>query len=166
MIFPQNTLKALKKAAVESRRLAWLPALVAALSLVSACGPQAEAPPPAPTPPPPAPEFADLVFVNGGIYTADASHSWAEAAAVRGGAIIAVGVNDDVKALTGPDTRVVDLSGKMLLPGFHDAHVHPGMGGMALLGCGLDGLSSVEAIVARIARVVVCLRMTLSSVVC
>ena len=152
MEFPQNTQNTLKTAIARKPGMFRLLGMMTAMVLVTACGPQAEAPAPAPAPPPVTPQFADLVFVNGGIYTADESHSWAEAAAVRGGAIVAVGVNDDMKGLTGPDTRVVDLSGKMLLPGFHDAHVHPGMGGMALLGCDLDGIASVEAIVARISE--------------
>jgi predicted amidohydrolase YtcJ len=89
---------------------------------------------------------ADLVFVNGGIYTVDAERRWAEAAAVRGGEFVAVGDNADVEALVGATTRVVDLAGRMALPGFHDAHVHPLSAGRALLGCPLQDATSVEAL--------------------
>lgn len=95
-------------------------------------------------------DFAELVLINGGIYTVDAERSWAEAAAVRGGAFVTVGSNADVESLIGPQTRVIDLTGHMALPGFHDAHVHPTAGGYALLGCDLEGLASVEATIAAV----------------
>jgi predicted amidohydrolase YtcJ len=94
---------------------------------------------------------ADLVLVNGGIYTVDEERSWAEAAAVRGGVFVAVGDRADMEALIGPETQLIDLAGRLALPGFHDAHVHPRMGGMALLGCNLEGLDSVDAILTRVA---------------
>ena len=65
---------------------------------------------------PVATEAADTVFINGGIYTVDARRSWAEAAAVRDGRIVAVGSNKQVLALKGENTRVVDLTGRMARP--------------------------------------------------
>ena len=97
------------------------------------------------------PEAADLILINGGIYTVDAERSWAEAAAIRDGAFVAVGSNSEIESLIGPKTRTIDLDGKMALPGFHDAHVHPTMGGYALLGCMLESESSVQAIVDKVA---------------
>ena len=99
---------------------------------------------------PPAQVRADLVFVNGGIYTVDADRSWAEAAAVRDGVIVRVGTNAEVNAMVGPETRVVDLAGRMALPAFHDAHVHTHDGGLALIGCSVEGLQSVEAIIEKV----------------
>jgi predicted amidohydrolase YtcJ len=93
---------------------------------------------------------ADVVLVNGGIYTVDDTRSRAEAAAIREGVFVAVGNNADIEPMVGPQTRVIDLAGKWALPGFHDAHVHPTMGGQGLLGCDLTGEDSVEAIVARV----------------
>jgi len=93
---------------------------------------------------------ADLVLINGGIYTVDADRSWAEAAAIRNGLIVAVGDNSEIEAFIGPDTRTIDLTGKMALPGLHDAHVHPTMGGYALLGCSLESQTSVEAIIEKV----------------
>jgi len=95
----------------------------------------------------PAVEAADTVLVNGGIYTVNAGRDWAEAAAIRDGVFVMVGDNADVEALIGPSTRIIDLAGKMALPGFHDAHVHPRMGGTALLGCSLEPAGSVEEII-------------------
>lgn len=92
------------------------------------------------------PEPADLVMVNGGIYTMDPADPWAEAMAIRDGLIVAVGSNEDVGPLTGPRTRIVDLTGRMALPGFHDVHIHPLGGGYTLLGCSLLDLPSVDAI--------------------
>ncbi len=68
---------------------------------------------------------ADLVFRNGEVYTVDAVRSWASAVAVRGGRIVYVGSDSLPAGLIGPRTEVEDLGGKMLLPGFQDAHVHP-----------------------------------------
>ena len=97
-----------------------------------------------------APEAADLVLINGGIYTVDADRSWAEAAATRNGLIVAVGDNSEIEVLIGPETRTIDLTGKMALPGFHDAHVHPTMGGNELLGCSLYNKLTVESIIAKV----------------
>ncbi len=74
-------------------------------------------------------EHADLVFLSGAVYTVDPQRPWAEAIAVRGGRIVAVGSNSEVRPYVGDDTRVVDLDGRMLLPGFHDAHLHPRLRG-------------------------------------
>lgn len=93
---------------------------------------------------------ADLVLINGGIYTVDPDRSVAQAAAVRDGLIVAVGGNDEIKALAGPQTRTLDLSGKLALPGFHDAHVHPTMGGYMLLGCALNNEDSIEALLSKV----------------
>jgi len=80
---------------------------------------------------------ADRVFINGAVYTADESHSWAEAVAINGGAIVFVGSDGDAVGFIGSKTEVVDLDGKMLMPGFHDGHAHVQYGGRAALGCNL-----------------------------
>ena len=71
---------------------------------------------------------ADLVFTGGPVLTGDAARSRATTVAVRGDRIIAVG-HDEVRELIGPRTEVVDLAGRLLVPGFQDAHVHPVGGG-------------------------------------
>lgn len=67
---------------------------------------------------------ADIVFMNAAAYTMDADMPWAEAVAIKDDKIIYVGDNNGVSDLTSEDTRQYDLSGKMLLPGFIDAHMH------------------------------------------
>ena len=81
--------------------------------------------------------YADLVFTGGPVFTANSVRSRASAVAVRDGRIVAVGTDDDVRELIGPSTEVVDLAGRMLLPGFQDAHVHPVWGGLDLMRCDL-----------------------------
>ena len=96
----------------------------------------------------------DLVFTNGSVYTVDAARSWAEAVAVQGDRIVAVGSNADVEGLVGAGTEVIDLHGRMLLPGFQDAHVHPVWGGLDLLRCSMNeagSASECEAIIATYA---------------
>ncbi len=94
---------------------------------------------------------ADLVFVNGSVYTVDAARSWARAVAVRDGRIAAVGSEDDLLDLRGPRTEVVDLRDGLLLPGFQDAHVHPVSSGVEMLRCDLSDLVSREAYLDAIA---------------
>ena len=74
--------------------------------------------------------YADTVFVGGAVYTADAPRRWARAVAVRDGRITAVGTDSLVRGLVGPMTEVIDLRGRMLLPGFQDAHVHASAAGL------------------------------------
>jgi predicted amidohydrolase YtcJ len=90
---------------------------------------------------------ADLVFRNGAVYTVDAVRSWASAVAVRGGRIVYVGPDSLPAGLIGPKTEVMDLGGKMLLPGFQDAHVHPVDSGVELGECLLYGATTPHAAV-------------------
>jgi predicted amidohydrolase YtcJ len=82
-------------------------------------------------------DTADLVLTGGRIFTGDAARSWAQALAVRGNRIVAVGGDADVKPLTGPSTRVIALRGRTVTAGFQDAHVHPTHGGLARTRCEL-----------------------------
>lgn len=67
---------------------------------------------------------ADLIFQNGTVYTADAQYPEATAVAVKSGKIVYVGNNSGLKNWKGQQTQIVDLKGKMLLPGFIDTHNH------------------------------------------
>jgi predicted amidohydrolase YtcJ len=80
---------------------------------------------------------ADLVLSGGRVMTMDAVRRSAEAVAVRDGRIVEVGRSADVRSWVGPRTRVVDLAGRTLLPGFQDAHCHPVLAGAAMLQCPL-----------------------------
>lgn len=75
---------------------------------------------------------ADLIVTNAKIWTVDKSMPTAQAVAVLEDRIVAVGSSTGVDAWRGPDTHVVDAEGKLLLPGFNDAHVHFITGGMQL----------------------------------
>jgi len=68
-----------------------------------------------------------LVLKNASVYTVDGEHSWAQAIAIADDKIIVVGTNTDVDPFIESDTDVIDLGGKMVLPGFVDAHAHPSM---------------------------------------
>src|SRR4051812_31694010 len=79
------------------------------------------------------PQPPDKIFVGGTVITMLREGDMAEAVAVRNGRITAVGRNADVRSLAGPATKVVDLAGKALLPGFYAAHDHfPSSGRVAL----------------------------------
>lgn len=93
-------------------------------------------------------EHADLVLSGGAVFTANAVRSRAAGVAVRGGEIIAVG--PDLADLIGPGTEVVDLAGKLLVPGFIDSHVHPVIGGLQMLQCDLSGGESQQEYLARV----------------
>ena len=94
---------------------------------------------------------ADLVFVNGAVYTVDAMRSWAQAVAVRDGRVALVGTDEDVRAAIGQGTEVIDLAGRMLIPGFQDAHVHPVSAGIDMLQCDLHELDSKDGYLSAIA---------------
>ena len=76
--------------------------------------------------------FADLLILNGKVLTVDKNFSIKEAIAVKNGLIIDVGDSDSIRRLAGPRTEVIDLEGKMILPGAHDAHVHAANMGVLL----------------------------------
>lgn len=83
---------------------------------------------------------ADLLFTGGVVRTMDSANPLSHALAVKNGRILALG--DQALALRGSGTEVLDLSGKALLPGFQDAHVHPLMGGMQMVSCDLSEVHS------------------------
>jgi predicted amidohydrolase YtcJ len=81
---------------------------------------------------------ADMVYRNGFVYTVDEKESVTQALAVRAGRIVYVGDNAGAKALIGKATKVIDLHGRMLMPGLIDGHMHPQSGGSRLLNCSLN----------------------------
>jgi predicted amidohydrolase YtcJ len=93
---------------------------------------------------------ADLLITNAKVWTVDKAHPTAQAVAVLGDRIVAVGTNTEVEAWHGPATRVIDAGGKLLLPGFNDAHVHFVSGGLQLDAVQLNDATSAEEFVRRI----------------
>ncbi|WP_274556408.1 amidohydrolase [Streptomyces spiramyceticus] len=92
---------------------------------------------------------ADLVFTGGPVLTLDAARSRATTVAVTGERITAVG-HDEVRDLIGPKTEVVDLAGRLLIPGFQDAHVHPVAAGLELAQCDLTAVRTAADTVAAV----------------
>jgi predicted amidohydrolase YtcJ len=94
--------------------------------------------------------MADLVLTDGIVWTGDSLRPWAEAVAVSGERIIAVGNSKEIGRLVGRDTRVVDLAGNLLLPGFIDSHTHFLDGGLALLNIRLRDVKTREEFATRV----------------
>ena len=94
---------------------------------------------------------ADLVLTGADVYTVDAARRWAHGVALRDDRIVAVGTEDDVRDLVGPSTAHLHLPGRMVLPGFQDAHIHAAFGGRNLLSLNLDHLSTREQYLEAIA---------------
>ena len=97
---------------------------------------------------------ADLIITNAKVYTVDKEHPKAEAVAILGERIAAVGTSDDIDAWRGSSTRVIDAGGKLVLPGFNDAHVHFVWGGKDLDSVHLKDAASSQEFVQRIASYV------------
>jgi predicted amidohydrolase YtcJ len=119
-----------------------IPALLALVVTSAACGKKSEEPI----------AGADAVYRNGRIYTVDADRSWAESVAVSGGRIVYVGSDDGVSAHIGSNTEVVDLKGRMVLPGIQDVHIHPIGAGVEASACDLNSVTGVTAYRSKIAE--------------
>lgn len=120
-----------------------------AVGTVAACA-GGSAPAPAPTSGPAPGADADFVFHNGPIYTVAGTDPWVQGLAVTGNTISYVGDEAGAMAMAGPDTRVVDLGGKLLMPGFVEGHIHPFLGAFLTSGVdlqvptGADALAAIE----------------------
>jgi hypothetical protein len=94
-------------------------------------------------------DVADMVLINGAVWTVDPQNPQTEAVAVRGKRIFKVGTSEEVEKLIGPSTKVIDLEGGLLLPGFIDSHTHFLDGGFSLSSIQLRDAKSREDFVAR-----------------
>jgi len=93
---------------------------------------------------------ADLILTHGAIYTSDQNRSWQQTVAIQGNRIVYVGTDQGAKAYTGPNTRVINLKGRMVLPGLQDVHIHPIMGGIEAAACDLNGLTTAGQYIEKI----------------
>ena len=91
-------------------------------------------------------EKADLVLVNGKVYTVDEANPKGESVAVLDGRIVALGSNKDTKKFIGAQTQVLDVGGKLVLPGFVDAHTHFASGGHSLIALTFRGVNSIAKV--------------------
>ena len=93
---------------------------------------------------------ADLLIVGGRVFTVEPDHPWAEAVAIRGDRIVKVGTEAEVRALKGPGTRVHDVAGGVVLPGFNDSHTHFLDGSLGLDQVDLTGATTLPEIQERV----------------
>src|SRR5216684_8747725 len=96
------------------------------------------------------PFAADLIIINAKIHTMDQGQPLAEAVAISGNRIIAVGSTKDIRKLAGANTRVIDAKGQLVLPGFNDAHVHFLSGGFQLSSVDLRDANTPQEFAERI----------------
>jgi predicted amidohydrolase YtcJ len=85
---------------------------------------------------------ADTIVINGKIYTVNAKQTWAQAVAIRGDKIIAVGDDPEVEKFRRPATKVIDAGGQLILPGFVDCHIHFLEGSISLGQANLEGATN------------------------
>ncbi len=95
-------------------------------------------------------QTADLLILNAKVYTADGSGKFQEALAIRGDRILRTGSTQEVSALRGPKTQVIDAHGAAVVPGFNDTHVHLLSGGLALDNVRLQGARTLDEVQSRI----------------
>src|SRR5579864_1519916 len=95
---------------------------------------------------------AETIITNANVWTVDRNHPQAEAVAILNQRIVAVGTSQEMDVWRGPQTRVIDAKGKLLLPGFNDAHVHFVDGGRQLDAVQLNDASTPEEFKRRIAE--------------
>ncbi|MGH2597082.1 MAG: amidohydrolase, partial [Actinomycetota bacterium] len=94
---------------------------------------------------------ADLILADTSVLTMATDRRPAGAIAVKDGRIVALGTDAEIRELAGPNTEVLTLSGRMVVPGFQDAHIHPAFAGRNLLRLNLDHLHSVDSYLDAIA---------------
>ncbi len=95
---------------------------------------------------------ADTILTNGRVYTSNPLAPWAEAVAIRGEQIIAVGSSKEINRYKTPRTKVIDLGGRMAMPGIIDTHTHFLEGSQLLAGVSIAGLDSVAAVQKKLAE--------------
>jgi predicted amidohydrolase YtcJ len=93
---------------------------------------------------------ADTIILHAKIYTLSGKQPWAEALAIKGDKILAVGSDQDIQTYRGSSTKVVDAGGHLVLPGFEDCHIHFMDGSLGLVEVDLSGASSVAEIQRRV----------------
>jgi hypothetical protein len=91
-------------------------------------------------------EKADLVIKNAKVFTANDAGPWAEAVACKSGKIIAVGTDRDIAKFAGPGTKVLDVQGRLVIPGLIDAHTHFSSGGRSLISLSFRGVNTIAKV--------------------
>lgn len=91
-------------------------------------------------------EKADLIIKNAKVFTANDAGPWAEAVACKSGKIIAVGTERDIAKFAGPATKVLDVQGRLVIPGLIDAHTHFSSGGRSLISLSFRGVNTIAKV--------------------
>ncbi|TFG66874.1 MAG: amidohydrolase [Thermomicrobiales bacterium] len=91
---------------------------------------------------------ADVILLGGDVI----SHPGQSMVAIKSGSIVAVGADHEASALAGPATRIIRLQGRTVMPAFQDAHIHPSIGGLAMLRCDLHQVRGVDSLIVAIKR--------------
>lgn len=94
----------------------------------------------------------DLILTNGHVITLDGASTEAQAIAIAGSRIAAIGTSDDLASLTGPDSRVIDVDGRAIIPGIIDSHAHMEREGLKSLRTSLAGAATIAEILSRISE--------------
>jgi predicted amidohydrolase YtcJ len=97
----------------------------------------------------------EMVIINGLVCTLDPQRPIAEAVAISGNRIVAVGTNSDIFKLVTPSTTVISANGRLVLPGFNDAHLHFLSGGSSLMELNLSGIDSLSTIINKVRQAAV-----------
>jgi predicted amidohydrolase YtcJ len=118
----------------KNRRPVWPWLVIGMVSLSCLCAPGRDAT---------SVSSADTVLLHAKIYTVNEQQPWAEALAIRGGMILAVGREADIAKYRGPNTKVIDAKQHLVLPGFTDCHIHFLDGSLSLLQVNLDRAKTV-----------------------
>ena len=123
----------------KTKRPVFLVILAALFSFFAGCSPEQ-----------PAKKVADSIYYNGKIVTVDSASSIFEAVAIRGERFLAVGSNEEINRLAGPQSRKVDLEGRTVIPGLIEAHAHPERASLSELASPLPNPRTVEQCLAWI----------------
>ncbi len=91
-------------------------------------------------------QAADLLLLHGQVLTMDPASSVQQAVAIRDGTIQAVGQNEDIRRLQGPNSKIIDLQGRTVIPGLIDTHAHMDREGLKNIQPGLEGITCIADI--------------------
>src|SRR5688572_11677609 len=129
-------------AAVKRRTARVSISLASIAFVVASCGPSGTQSP--------ADTSADVIIMNGRVYTGDEQGTVVQAVAIAGNMILRVGTSDEISAVRGPATQVIDAHGGSIAPGFNDSHVHFLDGGLSLGDVDLAGLTTLAEVQEKI----------------
>lgn len=133
-----------------TRRILSKITLLAAAALLAGCQSMREAMPWYEEPRVWSSDPVDMVLLGGRVYLGDAAETEHEAIAIRGDRVFAAGQRAWIETMIGPNTRVFELNGRLVTPGFNDTHMHLASGGVSMLEVVLQGANTIDEVMARV----------------